>query len=629
MMAKKRGGQVSIFFILAIFIIIIGAVILHYKSLSIEEEYVEPEFVPVTSYIEECIESVAERGAMLLGATGGYIEIPPRIANDPRAFLAMGPEGTLKSPYWWHDGITAAPTEKFIKKQLEDYISGNLRKCLRNFEAFKGEYDIREKGELRVAVTLADNSILVEAKYPLEVTYNLGKTKLELKGFKQSIPIRLKKALELAKAIMERENTDFFLEKKTIDLMAMSKEVPFTGVEVTCTQKQWNLGKIKKRVKYLLAVNLPFVRVKNADYEQNVYVPTPDGKNTYESSYYQSHYIWDVSDSRYSGLSVSLTYDEKWPFELEARPRRGELLSSNPMNGRDLLDWFCIQLWHFTYDVAYPVRVAIIDRPAKDHKGYSFNFAFKVSIDHNQPRRESFAHEMFEAAEEATPEEYCNDLYDEVTIYTVANATEMYDLEGVELTLTCGPFTCPLGKSEYLSFGAAAGIRKRLPYCVHGILRGSKDGFEKAEMFIQTDAGKAYTLYLTPAREFTYRVVKHPLVDPADELRLKEEEKASISIRAKDTDFESFGIYPSEGSFPIKLLGDKEHAYEVTIYLLDGDDVIGGYKAEWTVSPDDVQGANEIVFHVLDQGLASDEERFLFLSALESYSRQVPKPELR
>ena len=55
----------------------------------------------------------------------------------------------------------------------------------------------------------------------------------------------------------------------------------------------------------------------------------------------------------------------------------------------------------------------------------------------------------------------------------------------------------------------------------------------------------------------------------------------------------------------------------------------GGYKAEWTVSPEEMENANEIVFHVLDQGFVSDDERFLFLTGLGSYSSKIPKPELR
>ncbi len=631
-MQKKRGkkGQVTIFFILAVVIIIIGAIILHFRSLSLEEEYVEPELVPVKGYIDGCLGNVADTGIRLLGITGGYIEIPSRIENDPRAYLSLDPGGVLKNPYWWHDGISSVPSEDFIKFQLEDYITKNLKSCLDNFNAFRGEYKINELGELITTVTLTDDNVVVDVNYPLEVFYHLNKTKLELHDFKQTVPVRLKRIFELAKDIMERENKDFFLEKKTIDLMTMTREIPTTDIEASCGEKSWKLKDIKNRMKSLLSVNLPFVRIMNADYIRDAYVPTPEGKNTYENSYFNYHYIWEVSDKKYDDMSVSLTYDEKWPFDIDARPRQGQLLKSNSMKGNDILSWFCLHIWHFTYDMIYPVKVTITDKQTDNHKAYTFNFAFKVSIDHNAPRRESFAHTIFDTVERPTDEEYCNDLYNEVTIYTVANTTDPYDLKDVELSLTCGSYTCPLGNSEYLSFGAAAGMTKKMPYCVNAILRGKKEGFSDSQVFIQTDSARVYSLYLKPVKEFNdYVVVKHPLVDPGAQENLKSTEQVSISIKAKDADFESLGVYPIEGNFPIKLLGDRTHTYEVTIYTVEGDDIAGGYKAEWTVSPDELQGKNQIVFHVLDQGFVSDEERFLFLTGLESYSTKVSKPELR
>ena len=628
-MLKKRGGQVTIFIILALIVVIAGAVVLHLRSLPFEEqEFVEPRLVPVKGYVESCIYSVAERGIRLLGAGGGYIRVPERITTNPRSYLAIGPE--LKNPYWWYDGVVAAPSEDYIISQLEYYIEDNLKRCIDGFSAFGGEYQINALRDLQTEIVLTNNDVLVNVNYPIEIFYRLNKTKMEMENFKQVIPIRLKKIFEMAKTIMERENRDFFLEKKTIDLMTMNRDIPTTDIEATCSDKSWNLQDVKNKLKFLLAVNLPFIRIMNGDYQEGVYVPTPEGKNIYENSYFQHHYIWEISDEIYKDTAVSFSYDESWPFDIDARPRDGMLLKSNNMRGREILNWLCLHIWHFTYDIAYPVKVTIADKETEKHKGYVFNFAFKASIDHNQPKRESFAHVIFEDIDRGTNEEYCNDLYDEVTIYTMADTASPYDLSEVDLTMTCGAYTCPLGTSEYLSLGAAAGITKKTPYCVNAVLKGKKEGFEDAEMFIKAGAGGSYTLNLRPVKEFSnYRIVKHPLVDPGSEEKLKATETVSINIKAKDTDFESFGVYPIDGEFPIKLLADKEHTYDVTIYVVEGDDMAGGYKAEWTVGPGEIENANEIVFHVLDQGFVSEEERFLFLTGLGSYSSKIPKPELR
>ena len=62
------------------------------------------------------------------------------------------------------------------------------------------------------------------------------------------------------------------------------------------------------------------------------------------------------------------------------------------------------------------------------------------------------------------------------------------------------------------------------------------------------------------------------------------------------------------------------------------ENIIGGYVSDWAVSWEQLKNANEIVFHVLVQEpLPKDEstERFSFLGGLNSYSKNVPSPELK
>lgn len=630
MMIKKRGGQVAIFFILAILIILSGALFLHFKTERMEEIPVSPEIVPVKEYVEDCIADVSEQGIRYIGDTGGYIEIPRRISDSPSSYLSLDPEGILKVPYWWYEGNLAVPTEYFLKIELEDHISNNLRTCLDNFQMFAGEYEIRELGGISTEVTLRDDDVLVEVDYPLEINYRLNRTKMDLKEYRKVIPIRLKKALKTAISILERENNDYFIEKKTIDLYSMNKDIPTTNIEAGCGVKQWLLEDIKDRLKKLLFVNLPYIRVNGAEYEKDLYVPTPDGEDTYENSYFQNHYIWDVTDEPLDDLSVHFSYDERWPFFLEARPRDGQVLRSDSMKGSDILSWFCLHLWHFTYDIVYPVKVTITDKQTPDHLGYSFNFAFMVSIDHNEPRRRGFANTLFETRNLPSDDEFCSDVRNEISLFTVSDDGDRYDLSGVDLEFSCGYYTCDIGKTKYLSNGAAAGLITRLPYCVNGVLRAKKDGFLDSEMFIQTDTDRSYTVELKPLKKFTlYDVVKHPLAAPSDTVDLKDTEKVTISIKALDEDFETFGVYPIDGNFPIELLSDKEHTYKVSIYLIDEDKLSGGYESEWTVSPWQVRSSDEILFHVSDVGYATDEEMMLFLSGITSYSDKIPVPELR
>ena len=146
-------------------------------------------------------------------------------------------------------------------------------------------------------------------------------------------------------------------------------------------------------------------------------------------------------------------------------------------------------------------------------------------------------------------------------------------------------------------------------------------------MFIQTEVPSAYTLHLRPVKEFSgYEIVKHDYENPSAEIKLKENEKASVTIKSARSDFESFSIYPIEGDFPLKLLNDDQE-YELTIYLSDENSIIGGYKGTWKVSASRLANAKKVKFHVLENK-GSEDERALFLSGLSAYSAQVPEPEI-
>ncbi len=652
MSIKKRGriralrlsskSQVSIFMILALIIILGGVLYFFYQRLSVEREVeiVHPDIAPIREYIENCIKSAAEDGLDRIGLSGGYITVPDSIGKNPRAYLSNPPGSGFKIPYWWHDGITSIPTEDLISQQLASYIKLEIKNCINNFEPFAERFSINELKEKSVDVKLNENDVSISMYYPLEIAAKDGKLKNIIQNFAHIAPIRLKKVYELAKLLMERENNEYFLERKTIDLYSMDVDIPTTDVEATCKAKTWRLSEIRRKLMTLLRVNLPYIRIKGTDYNPNLYVPNPNGKSVYSETYFQHHYVWDIdkdADKKYKNMKVAFAYDD-WPLFIYARPSQNGILSSNAQKGSDALSFFCLHIWHFTYDIGYPVMVTIFDQESKDNKPFQFSFAFRVSIDHNQPKRINTGTTLFEIEPDISSEEYCNSLQNEITIFTVNNATGD-DLQNVELTFACGRYYCDMGQSDWLSLGAAAGITKRFPYCVNGIIKGAKDGFEESRSFIQTDVdGKSYLLLLNPIREFkNYKVVKHLLSSPGavgNAEELAENEKVSIQIKGKNIGFEAFAAYPKEGDFSIRLPDGRDAVYEVAIYVADEENIVGGYIGEWKLSKEELSGASEIVFHVIEQGeqgagAGTDDERALFISGLSSYSKSIPPPEVR
>ena len=650
---KKRGvhyviipnlkSQATIFILISLVVMLTGALYFFYQRQAVEKEIeiVQPEIVPVKLFVENCIKSAAENGLETIGLSGGYIEIPPGINGNQRAYLTSLPGEGFKMPYWWYDGIESIPSEDFIKQQLKAYIESQIKSCISNFGSFAAKFEINElkeesnasersetRSQLSANIDFNDNDVSVKLNYPLEVVAKQGDFKALVENFKYVLPIRFKKVYELAKLIMEREKKDYFLEEKTIDLYSIHTEIPTTDVEASCKTKIWQLSKIKDTLKTLLRVNLPYIRIKGTDYNPNLYVPNPDGKSTYLNSYYQQHYIWEIdkdADKKYKNMKVAFKY-ENWPLDIYARPNENGILRSNVQKGTEMLSFLCLQIWHFTYDVSYPVLVTISDSETDTNKAYQFNFAFKADVDHNQPNRISRGTALFETTSGLSSEEYCNTIENEMAIYTLDNSTGE-DITGVNLTFVCGRFYCDMGKSDWLSFGAAAGIIKRFPYCINGVIKGTKEGYVDSNSFVQTDAERTYALMLNPVKEFkNYKIVKQSLSSNIVQ-ELDKNEKASIQIKGK-TGYENFVVFPDQVGLPLKI-PLKDETYEVNIYVVDNDNIVAGYIGNWIVSKDLLKGANEIVFHVAAQEFASDDERALFVSELSSHSKKVPAPELR
>lgn len=633
-MKFKKRSQVSLFLVMALIVIMAGALYFIYREDAAQNQVggVDPKISPVKSYVEECLGSVTEDGLQTIGLTGGYVSIPERTSSNPRAYLTTFPGKGFKIPYWWHDGIEAIPTEEFIREQLEEHIRSELGNCIDKFSPLAEKFDIRQPKEPGVRVNFNLDDVTAEISYPLEISGKGDGFRSSLENFAYASPIRFKKVYELAKAMMERENSFYFFERKAIDLISMDSDIPTTDMEATCKEKVWSLEEIKKKIRKLLEVNIAYIRVKGTDYNPSIYVPNPDGENVFSKTYYNNNYVWDINTGagRFGNMKVAFTHDRNYPLKVFARPSQNGILRANAQKGSEMLSFLCLYIWHFTYDIRYPVMATIIDKQTDKNREYVFNFAFEVSVDHNQPNRISKGFTVFEDLPDIPEDDYCSEAKNEVAIFTIDNSTGD-DISGVNLSFTCGRSRCDIGESQWLGFGSAAGLARKLPFCVNGIIEGRKAGYSDSKSLMQTDSdGSSFVLMMNPIKQFSdFTVVKHSLSDPSAVSELGPGEKASISINGKDAGLESYASYPQEGDSPLKLAAGRDFSYDVTIYLTDGNDIFGGYSGEWKVKGGDLEGAVRIVFHVVEQGPASEEERYRFLSGLGSYSKNVPGPEIK
>ncbi|MBI4176123.1 MAG: hypothetical protein HY518_02885 [Candidatus Aenigmarchaeota archaeon] len=632
-MRKKRGSlkgaQLSIFMMLAALMLLGGVVWFVIIDASEKGTPVPREAAPLQTFITACAKDAGEKAMRQIGYTGGYADIPPSIGSNPAASLQTGPFASLRQPYWWHDGISSVPPLDFIQKEAERATAREFLACIDNFSAFTNLYKITAPGNPLAEVRFNKEGTSVSIIYPINAVTGDNSTTFSEQEFTAELPIRFANIYTLATAMMERENKDAFIERKTIDLMAMDQEnIPLAGVEFDCSPRTWLQDEVRQRLQELMSVNLPFIKVKGTPYLTTQYVPNPEGaQETFENSYYNQHYIWDLGVEDFEGLKAGFTYDSKWPIIFTARPSAGGIMRAEPQEGTDVLSKVCLNIYHFTYDMAFPVKADIIDE--NPQQPYVFSFAFMAAIDHNQPSRQNSGYSLFDQEESIVSDEYCANKDVEATILTVDNVTGDA-VKGANLTFTCGRFTCGMGATEWFGFGAAAGIVAKFPRCTNGVLRAAAPGYLESAQFLQTESDGTSTLvFLTPVKDISrITIVKHPFSNPIQEELLSASESASIVLRATDNSFQTHTLTPSSASLPLQFLMDKEYTYHVSIRLLNDEDTLGGYEGEWTPSLGQIQHANTLTFHVIQHEAKTEDEQFSFISDLAAHSSKVPLPQI-
>ena len=104
---------------------------------------------------------------------------------------------------------------------------------------------------------------------------------------------------------------------------------------------------------------------------------------------------FDVNIPR-TDIRVKFVYDPS-RLLLNALPHDGRWLKSKVVRGsKQLIPFFCMNQWHFSYDIIYPVKVVLKDETAFDGEGYVFQYATPVVISDNAPERVNFGIRPFE-----------------------------------------------------------------------------------------------------------------------------------------------------------------------------------------------------------------------------------------
>lgn len=622
-----KKGQVTLFIIIGIVILLTIAIFIFVREtrVYIEPELIEPDLMPIKNYIEDCIEVTAEDAIGILGSQGGYIEIPEEISEEKYAYIKIDETGFFKIPFWYYNGLSRIPSVELMETQISEYVKKNIKECIQEFIAFEKKFDIKEMKKLKTETIIEEEAVLVEVDYPIRIR-DKGKREVSyVREFSSTIPVKLKQAYDLGKKVMQQENKDLFFEEITLDLMSLNPDIPFDGLEISCKQKKWFLSEIRNGLQQMLYYNIPQVRVQNTNYlafmeDEGVYEELKkttledisEGKypknEAPDDAYAYNHYFWDVK-TRPTELTVAFSYLLNYGMNIEARPSERGILKSGVGEGPTrYLRFMCLNFYHFTYDLWYPIEVMIRDNTAFRNRGFVFRFGFPVLIDHNKGKRVDFGRSLFtsiipEYKRECTQLEGL--IYD-IRAIGLESGVFGVELDDVNISYNCYRASCELGKTK--ADQGVYRLRTKLPSnCAHGILEARRQGYVKGRTQVLDDT--YITIDMRKLKKFDFAVVKHRYFNGViqEEGELKNYSSALISLQSYDDEnLVEYKKYPfdeevSEEGKKVELIED-DSKYGIDIVLVDDVDgiAIGGYNGNWTVSYDEMYGTDTIVFHVIE-----------------------------
>jgi hypothetical protein len=685
---SNKSGQVTIFIILGILLLLaaILIILLQQEMITLSADIIPKGKGTVEDFVTQCITDVGNDALTRAGIQGGYIDVPERYTQDITWNLQLSPFTYV--PLWANGNQRDVPTLEYIKQVVDKYIEENVRDCLFGSGAFAQTYDLIENSGVESNTEFIESGTVFNVRWNLLIQDKSGEVVAEIIDHVAQSPIRFKTIYGMANAILDRELFELKIEDLTQDLIALEHDdVPVAGVALQCTQKRWKVSEAENTLKDMLRVNLRNLKIKGTEfvefpetlpYYQNHYVWDVEKSAQdvtvlfrFEEDY---PFIFQVTpqngkymkSEKLGGESIldflclqqwKFTYDVVYPVLVEVR------------------DGHSGALFQMAFDVRlvrnYPYRGEVQSRPNVP-TSQSDEEAFCLDTNYVVP----MTVETYSIVDNPTTGVYFKD-----------------PVDGASITYTCLKYKCEMGESEYnfVSRGDVAGISTNFPYCVDAIVRAEKEGYVGAVEFVNAQEGAIVELNLKPLYKIPVSqmsVIKHhvSIRDCSDEekeekgdnavcldigpgIALGSSESALVSLTSYEVNETELSLENNESSeetqsngalglvgaeflsdavvehkteFIIsssidnafeddvaEFLAEADFEYAVRIYLVNEQELIGGYTQNWEADWSELNSNGNLEFHVLDANPQEEAAYYELLSDLQMYSGKIELPQVK
>ncbi|MEM4719286.1 MAG: hypothetical protein QXG18_00255 [Candidatus Pacearchaeota archaeon] len=453
---KSKRGQLTLFIILGVIIVLGVLVFFLYKNFINVESNKDSDFLIVNDYYEKCLINLAYEAVSVSSSRGGFIEKYDFYKGSP--YMPFSSELNFFSspiPYWFYvSGNNLfrenVPTKSQIESEIENYILKNIERC-----DFK---DIEERGILAdyerpssIKVRLKNDRLDVSLTQNIRIVKEDKSFSISKKDF--SIKTNMGRMYELAKKIYEKQKNENFLESYLMDSLQLY--APTTGVELTCSPLFFNFDEIRKNLSIYFSNNLAYLKIK--DKKQNYF---------------------DVVINENIPFNVQFMYSPNWPTKIKIYG--DNVAQPVGLNAGMGILGFCYVPYHLVYDVAVPVLIQIYDEKEL------FQFPIIAIIEKNQIKERNYTDNY-----EGSDIDICKNSIQDFSI-------KVSDLEGkpieADVRISCLDNTCYLGRTKIYS--GASILNKKVPQCVNAIIEASAEGYSPSSSIVSTNEQNSLEIIL-------------------------------------------------------------------------------------------------------------------------------------
>ncbi|MFC1691473.1 hypothetical protein ACFL0W_04810 [Nanoarchaeota archaeon] len=413
---KNKKSQITVFIILGLLIVTAGFVIFSVQRSTQKEipldviiEDVEPEILPVKTFVESCLNKLSKEAILKLGSHGGYIDpLLTTYVDMGFNFDIVNPaeaDGVTLSynqfsfvPYWFYLkspsecldcqwSINNIPPNELIEYEIAAYVETNLPVCLDDFKGFEYQnFVVEEQSPPRARAMLAETDVVVGLEYPLEV--RRGERKSEFKNYVVKHQVNLRRILQLSKAIAVTEANYNYLEYVLSHIITINSGIdanllpPIGDADSSFSTTTWILPMVEMKLKDLIRDNIPLLQLNGTKG-----VEKPEFNDDYLQGIYDVFWL-DLFETSFEELGVSFIYDPSWNIYIDIKPRDGNRLTPESVRssfGVPFVPSYQSNTYTFYYTVGLPLVIEVKDDEAFDKEGYSFLFAIEANLKNNRP----------------------------------------------------------------------------------------------------------------------------------------------------------------------------------------------------------------------------------------------------